>query len=66
VIIGPFVFSFIFYHFTNRQTGYYFPGAPYLLAALLMLISVFLAIKSFSTKVKKVHVRKSVKPANPA
>ena len=66
VIVGPFVFSFMFYHFTNKQTNYYFPGAPYLLAALLMLISVFLAVKSFSAKVKKVKVRRSVKPTNAA
>jgi DHA1 family tetracycline resistance protein-like MFS transporter len=47
VIIGPFIFSFIFYYYTNKQATIYFPGAPYLLAALLMIISTFLAIKSF-------------------
>jgi DHA1 family tetracycline resistance protein-like MFS transporter len=52
VIIGPFVFSFIFYHFTNKQTSFYFPGAPYLLAAILMVISTFLAIKSFKRPIK--------------
>jgi DHA1 family tetracycline resistance protein-like MFS transporter len=47
VIIGPLIFSYIFYQFTNKHQGLYFPGAPYLLAALLMLISTFLAIRSF-------------------
>lgn len=47
IIIGPLILSYVFYHFTNKHAGIYFPGAPYLLAALLMLISTFLAIKSF-------------------
>ncbi|MDB5010582.1 MAG: Tetracycline resistance protein class [Mucilaginibacter sp.] len=47
VIVGPLIFSYIFYHFTNKHTGFYFPGAPYILAALLMLISTVLAFRSF-------------------
>jgi len=46
VIIGPAIFSFLFYNYT-KHSGVYFPGAPYLLAAVLMIISAFLAIKSF-------------------
>ncbi|MDB5156668.1 MAG: Tetracycline resistance protein class [Mucilaginibacter sp.] len=61
VIIGPFIFSFLFAHYTNKSTGVYFPGAPYLLAAVLMIISAFLAIKSFRNPVRKIR---SVKPAN--
>ena len=48
VIIGPLIFSYIFYHFThNKTSSYYFPGAPYILAALLMLISVVLVMRTF-------------------
>jgi DHA1 family tetracycline resistance protein-like MFS transporter len=47
VIVGPLLFSYIFYSFTNKQTAYYFPGAPYILAAILMLISTFIAVRSF-------------------
>ncbi len=47
VIIGPLLFSYVFFYFTQKNTSYYFPGAPYLLGALLMLISVFLAVRSF-------------------
>lgn len=47
VIIGPAIFSFLFYHYTNKNASLYFPGAPYLLAAILMVISTFLAIRSF-------------------
>jgi DHA1 family tetracycline resistance protein-like MFS transporter len=63
VIIGPTIFSFLFYNYTNKSTGVYFPGAPFLLAAILMIISTFLAIKSFRNPVKKAE---SVKATNTA
>ncbi len=47
VIVGPLLFSYIFYSFTHKFSGYYFPGAPYILAALLMLISTLITFKSF-------------------
>ncbi|HEY2583935.1 MAG TPA: TCR/Tet family MFS transporter [Mucilaginibacter sp.] len=47
VIIGPLIFSYVFYHFTNKNTYSYFPGAPYILAAILMIASTFIAIRSF-------------------
>lgn len=47
VIIGPLLMSSVFHLFTHRNTTAYFPGAPYILGAVLMLISVFLAIRSF-------------------
>ncbi|MDB4901550.1 MAG: Tetracycline resistance protein class [Mucilaginibacter sp.] len=47
VIIGPLIFSYVFYHFTNKNTNMYFPGAPYIMAAVLMLVSVFIAVRSF-------------------
>ncbi len=54
VIVGPAIFSFLFSHYTNKNSGLYFPGAPFLLAAILMIISTFLAIKSFRNPVRKV------------
>ncbi|WP_295715017.1 TCR/Tet family MFS transporter [Mucilaginibacter sp.] len=56
VIIGPLLMSSVFHIFTHRNTNTYFPGAPYILGAFLMLISVFLTIKSF----KKVSTAKAV------
>ncbi|HEY8781310.1 MAG TPA: TCR/Tet family MFS transporter [Mucilaginibacter sp.] len=47
LIIGPLLFSYIFFFFTKKTSTVYFPGAPYLLAALLMLISTFIVIRSF-------------------
>ncbi|BAU54204.1 TCR/Tet family MFS transporter [Mucilaginibacter gotjawali] len=47
LIIGPLVFSYVFFFFTKKGSAVYYPGAPYLLGAVLMLISTFIAIKSF-------------------
>jgi DHA1 family tetracycline resistance protein-like MFS transporter len=57
VIIGPLLMSSVFHLFTHKDTTAYFPGAPYILGALLMLTSVLLAVKSF----KKVPAPKAVK-----
>lgn len=47
VIIGPLIFGYVFSYFTHKNSAVYFPGGAYLLAAVLMLISTFIAIKSF-------------------
>lgn len=46
-IFGPWFMTYIFYYFTSTKAPLYLPGAPYFIAALLMLISAFLAISSF-------------------
>lgn len=45
-IVGPVVMTNLFYYFTNKQAPVQFPGAPFMLAALLLLISTFLAKRS--------------------
>jgi DHA1 family tetracycline resistance protein-like MFS transporter len=50
LIIGPFIFSYIFYYFTKSHSSVYFPGAPYLAAALLMVIATIITIRSFKIK----------------
>jgi DHA1 family tetracycline resistance protein-like MFS transporter len=48
LIIGPLLLSYVFFFFTKKQGAIvYFPGAPYLLASVLMIISTFIAIRSF-------------------
>ncbi|GAA3989225.1 TCR/Tet family MFS transporter [Mucilaginibacter dorajii] len=47
VIIGPLLMSSVFNLFTHKNTTTYFPGAPYILGALLMLLSTFMAMRSF-------------------
>lgn len=46
LIIGPLVMGYSFKFFSHKNSSIYFPGAPYILGALLMLISVVLVIKS--------------------
>lgn len=47
VIVGPLIFGYVFSFFTHKNSTVYFPGGAYLLAAALMLISTFIAIRSF-------------------
>ncbi|NCD71729.1 TCR/Tet family MFS transporter [Mucilaginibacter agri] len=52
-IIGPLLMTSIFHHFTRKDGSLYFPGAPYLLGSILMLISMFIAIRSFKNQREK-------------
>jgi len=49
-IVGPLVMSNLFAFFTGPIKPFYFPGAPFMLAAVLMLLSCFLAYKALRTK----------------
>lgn len=46
-IFGPWVMTYLFYKFTKTGAPFYFPGAPFILASFLMLLSVLLAVRSF-------------------
>jgi DHA1 family tetracycline resistance protein-like MFS transporter len=49
-VIGPLLMSSLFAHFTNpKASSIYFPGAPYLLGAILMLISTLIAVRNFKS-----------------
>ena len=47
LIIGPLVMGYSFKFFTHKDSSIYFPGAPYILGGLLMLISILLVLRSF-------------------
>jgi DHA1 family tetracycline resistance protein-like MFS transporter len=49
-IIGPPVMTNLFAHFTGHDAPVYFPGAPFLLGAVLMLGSTILAYRMFRTE----------------
>ncbi len=49
-IVGPLVMSNLFAFFTGPIAPFYFPGAPFMLAAVLMLLSCFFAYKALRTK----------------
>jgi DHA1 family tetracycline resistance protein-like MFS transporter len=46
LVIGPLLMGYSFKFFTHKDSSLYFPGAPYILGALLVLISVLLVIRS--------------------
>ncbi|HVW97638.1 MAG TPA: TCR/Tet family MFS transporter [Mucilaginibacter sp.] len=58
VIVGPLIFGYVFSYFTHKNSLVYYPGAAYLLGALLMLISTYLAVRSFRN-----GYRRKVNPA---
>lgn len=47
-IFGPIIMAAIFHRFTAKNTAFYFPGAPFMLGALLMVASVVFAYRSLS------------------
>jgi DHA1 family tetracycline resistance protein-like MFS transporter len=49
-IIGPLLMTSLFHHFTSKESSIYFPGAPFLMGAILMLVSIALTIRSFKKK----------------
>jgi DHA1 family tetracycline resistance protein-like MFS transporter len=49
-IVGPLVMSNLFAFFTGPIAPFYFPGAPFMIAALLILLSCFFAYKALRTR----------------
>ena len=47
LIIGPLLLSYVFFFFTKSPRTIHFPGAPYLLSSILMIISTIIAVRSF-------------------
>jgi DHA1 family tetracycline resistance protein-like MFS transporter len=45
-IIGPLIMNYLFSFFTTDSAPIYFPGAPYLAGAILLVIGTLFAIKS--------------------
>ena len=52
-IVGPPIMTNIFHYFTSEDTPIYFPGAPYLLGFVLILLSLFFTMRSL-----KIHFAK--------
>ncbi|MFD0793991.1 TCR/Tet family MFS transporter [Mucilaginibacter litoreus] len=46
-IFGPWFMTYVFYYFTSPKAPVFLPGAPYYIAAALMLIGAILAVRSF-------------------
>jgi DHA1 family tetracycline resistance protein-like MFS transporter len=50
-IIGPPLMTYLFSYFTKLNAPFYFPGAPFIAGAVLMLISALLAYRSLQRSV---------------
>jgi DHA1 family tetracycline resistance protein-like MFS transporter len=46
-IFGPWLMTYLFYIFTKPGAPVILPGAPFILGSILMLLSAFLAVRSF-------------------
>jgi DHA1 family tetracycline resistance protein-like MFS transporter len=55
-IIGPSLMTNLFAYFTGKTAPVYFPGAPFLLGAIMMMISTVLVYRMF--KAEKADVRR--------
>jgi len=49
-IFGPLLMTESFYYFTKPNPFFQFPGAPYIIGAILMLLSAILAVRSFGKR----------------
>lgn len=57
-IVGPILMTTLFSTFTAKEAMVYFPGAPFLMAALLVVVSIVLAQKSLrSLKLENVRMK---------
>jgi DHA1 family tetracycline resistance protein-like MFS transporter len=52
-IVAPPVMTNLFAYFTGEKAPFIFPGAPFLVCSILVLISVFTAAKSMKTHAPK-------------
>ncbi|MCE3076130.1 TCR/Tet family MFS transporter [Chryseobacterium gwangjuense] len=48
--IGPPIMTYLFYHFTDKNTSFKFAGAPFFLAFILMTVSVLITYFGFKKK----------------
>lgn len=53
-MVGPLIFSFVFSYTTAQKTGFYFPGAAFVLAAILTVGSLLLLFFSFGKRKKQI------------
>ncbi|WP_299743494.1 TCR/Tet family MFS transporter [uncultured Tateyamaria sp.] len=49
MIVSPLLMTSVFYTFTTPETGVYLPGAPFLLAAVLMAVALMVFVRKAGT-----------------
>jgi DHA1 family tetracycline resistance protein-like MFS transporter len=60
--IGPPLMTSLFARFTRPSAPVYFPGAPFIMGALLFLVSALLAYRSLHSKGIRADLRPSGHP----
>ncbi|MEO7924742.1 MAG: TCR/Tet family MFS transporter [Chitinophagaceae bacterium] len=58
-IFGPLIMNNLFEYFTTSKAPFYFPGIPFLLGAVFMLMSVYIAWRVLSRE-RKMRVAKTI------
>jgi DHA1 family tetracycline resistance protein-like MFS transporter len=48
-LVGPFLFTLTFSYFIGASAPWHLPGAPFLLAALLMVVSIAIALRTLAS-----------------
>jgi MFS transporter, DHA1 family, tetracycline resistance protein len=48
-LVGPFLFTLTFAHFIGKDAPAHLPGAPFLLASALLLLSLLIAVRTLSS-----------------
>jgi DHA1 family tetracycline resistance protein-like MFS transporter len=48
-LVGPFLFTLTFSYFIGASAPWHLPGAPFLLAAVLMVLCVMIAMRAVGT-----------------
>ncbi|AHJ98088.1 TCR/Tet family MFS transporter [Hymenobacter swuensis] len=61
-IVGPPLMTNLFSYFTGPKAPIYFPGAPFLLGTVLILISLLLAVRSLATYVVPLQSPETAEP----
>ena len=56
-IISPVIMTGLFAHFTAKSTQIYFPGAPFMLGAILMIAAAIVAYKVLSNEEERVDYK---------
>ena len=54
-IFGPLLMTQSFYYFTKPNSFFQFPGAPFAIGAILMLLSAILAVRSFRVRDRRLE-----------
>jgi DHA1 family tetracycline resistance protein-like MFS transporter len=56
-IVGPLLMTNLFAYFTSAKANIYFPGSPFLMGAILTLISLLLAMRTLKKHFQKIEIK---------